>query len=30
MAREALFVSTKEEISGERQFDFVIPEGSYV
>jgi IMP dehydrogenase len=27
MAREALFVSTKEEISGDRQFDFVIPEG---
>src|ERR1700683_1815068 len=27
MAREALFVSTKEEISGDRQFDFVVPEG---
>src|SRR5580658_1364875 len=27
MARETLFVSTKEEISGDRQFDFVIPEG---
>jgi IMP dehydrogenase len=27
MAREALFVTTKEEISGERHFDYVIPEG---
>jgi IMP dehydrogenase len=27
MARQALFVSTKDEVSGERQFDFVIPEG---
>ena len=27
MAREALFVTTKEVISGERSFDYVIPEG---
>ena len=27
MARETLFVTTNEEISGERHFDYVIPEG---
>ena len=27
MPRETLFVTTKEEISGERHFDYVIPEG---
>src|ERR1700683_4920735 len=27
MARETLFVTTKEEISGERHFDYAIPEG---
>ena len=27
MPREALFVTTKEEISGERHFDYAIPEG---
>ena len=27
MAREALFVTTKEEISGERGFEYVVPEG---